>query len=206
MADMHVVDALARETGCNLLPFILKLENKRHKALESGGGNIVPERALDERRALEVEDGDKTGHGRWSERRRRGLLRVCRPTAGLSRHHAPPRCFASYPILSFSSSVDLDNTDIHSHTMPPTTQSSNAPVNVKLLLIGNSSVGKSSLLLRFSDEQWLPEDESSATIGVDFRVRVYVLSIVHGHSFVRGAARYGPLVAGASFDAYYSRV
>jgi Ras-related protein Rab-18 len=31
-------------------------------------------------------------------------------------------------------------------------------------------VGKSSLLLRFSDEQWLPEDESSATIGVDFRV------------------------------------
>ena len=47
-----------------------------------------------------------------------------------------------------------------------------APVNVKLLLIGNSSVGKSSLLLRFSDEQWLPEDESSATIGVDFRVRL----------------------------------
>jgi len=44
-------------------------------------------------------------------------------------------------------------------------------INVKLLLIGNSSVGKSSLLLRFSDEQWLPEDESSATIGVDFRVR-----------------------------------
>ncbi|KAJ6558128.1 ras family-domain-containing protein [Mycena capillaripes] len=49
-------------------------------------------------------------------------------------------------------------------TKPP------APINCKLLLIGNSSVGKSSLLLRFSDEQWLPEDESSATIGVDFRV------------------------------------
>ena len=48
---------------------------------------------------------------------------------------------------------------------------SSPPINVKLLLIGNSSVGKSSLLLRFSDEQWLPEDESSATIGVDFRVR-----------------------------------
>ena len=47
-----------------------------------------------------------------------------------------------------------------------------APINVKLLLIGNSSVGKSSLLLRFSDEQWLPEDEASATIGVDFRVSV----------------------------------
>ncbi|KAA1470882.1 ras-domain-containing protein [Dentipellis sp. KUC8613] len=47
---------------------------------------------------------------------------------------------------------------------------SSAPINVKLLLIGNSSVGKSSLLLRFSDQQWLPEDEASATIGVDFRV------------------------------------
>lgn len=50
------------------------------------------------------------------------------------------------------------------------TNFSEAPVNVKLLLIGNSSVGKSSLLLRFSDEQFLPEDETSATIGVDFRV------------------------------------
>ncbi|KAI0077989.1 ras-domain-containing protein [Panus rudis PR-1116 ss-1] len=50
-------------------------------------------------------------------------------------------------------------------------QTTNSPVvNVKLLLIGNSSVGKSSLLLRFSDQQWLPEDEASATIGVDFRV------------------------------------
>jgi GTPase SAR1 family protein len=57
-----------------------------------------------------------------------------------------------------------------SANMPPTPASSQ-PINVKLLLIGNSSVGKSSLLLRFSDEQWLPEDESSATIGVDFRVR-----------------------------------
>ena len=51
-----------------------------------------------------------------------------------------------------------------------------APINVKLLLIGNSSVGKSSLLLRFSDEQWLPEDESSATIGVDFRVSTSILA------------------------------
>lgn len=52
----------------------------------------------------------------------------------------------------------------------PANNSGDAPVNVKLLLIGNSSVGKSSFLLRFSDEQWLPEDEASATIGVDFRV------------------------------------
>ncbi|KAF9074603.1 ras-domain-containing protein [Rhodocollybia butyracea] len=52
--------------------------------------------------------------------------------------------------------------------MAPT--GSQSTINVKLLLIGNSSVGKSSLLLRFSDEQWINEDESSATIGVDFRV------------------------------------
>src|SRR5579863_9352792 len=57
--------------------------------------------------------------------------------------------------------------------MAPTPKShSHELINVKLLLIGNSSVGKSSLLLRFSDKQWLPEDEASATIGVDFRVRV----------------------------------
>uniref|UniRef100_A0A8H7XRU8 Ras-domain-containing protein n=1 Tax=Psilocybe cubensis TaxID=181762 RepID=A0A8H7XRU8_PSICU len=54
--------------------------------------------------------------------------------------------------------------------MAPAAATTTQPINVKLLLIGNSSVGKSSLLLRFSDEQWLPEDESSATIGVDFRV------------------------------------
>ena len=61
------------------------------------------------------------------------------------------------------------------------------PINVKLLLIGNSSVGKSSLLLRFSDEQWLPEDESSATIGVDFRVSTYFLlhSPLCGYGFNR---------------------
>lgn len=36
---------------------------------------------------------------------------------------------------------------------------------LKLLLIGNSSVGKSSLLLRFTDDTFLPQDEVSATIG-----------------------------------------
>ncbi|KAF8273946.1 ras-domain-containing protein [Lactarius quietus] len=45
-----------------------------------------------------------------------------------------------------------------------------ALINVKLLLIGNSTVGKTSLLLRFTDKQWLPEDEVSATIGADFKV------------------------------------
>jgi len=54
--------------------------------------------------------------------------------------------------------------------MAASESSSTSPLNIKLLLIGNSSVGKSSLLLRFADETFLTEDESSATIGVDFRV------------------------------------
>jgi Ras-related protein Rab-18 len=54
--------------------------------------------------------------------------------------------------------------------MAPQPSTENPVYNVKLLLIGNSSVGKSSLLLRFADETWLTEDEASATIGVDFRV------------------------------------
>ncbi|KAI0263510.1 hypothetical protein BGY98DRAFT_1046382, partial [Russula aff. rugulosa BPL654] len=50
----------------------------------------------------------------------------------------------------------------------PTPQSrSQDLLNIKLLLAGNLSVGKSSLLLRFSDSQWLPEDAASAMIGVD---------------------------------------
>ncbi|KAI9227079.1 MAG: P-loop containing nucleoside triphosphate hydrolase protein [Piptocephalis tieghemiana] len=43
---------------------------------------------------------------------------------------------------------------------------------LKLLLIGNSSVGKSSILLRFTDDAFLPQEETSATIGVDFKVKM----------------------------------
>ena len=50
------------------------------------------------------------------------------------------------------------------------TKYSEATVNVELLFIGNSSVWKSSLIQRFSDEKFLIEDESGATVGVDFRV------------------------------------
>ena len=42
----------------------------------------------------------------------------------------------------------------------------------KLLLIGDSGTGKSSILLRFTDDTWLHPDEVSATIGVDFKVKV----------------------------------
>jgi len=41
------------------------------------------------------------------------------------------------------------------------------PINVKILMIGLSSVGKTSLLLRFTDHQWLPEHAVVATVGVD---------------------------------------
>jgi Ras-related protein Rab-18 len=41
------------------------------------------------------------------------------------------------------------------------------PIKVKLLMLGLESVGKSSLLLRFTDQQWLPEHETVATVGVD---------------------------------------
>ncbi len=43
----------------------------------------------------------------------------------------------------------------------------NCQINVKLLILGTGRVGKSSLLLRFTDQEWLPEHEAAATIGVD---------------------------------------
>ncbi|TPX34900.1 hypothetical protein SmJEL517_g02566 [Synchytrium microbalum] len=47
-----------------------------------------------------------------------------------------------------------------------------AAATFKLLLIGDSGTGKSSLLLRFTDDTWLQPDEVSATIGVDFKVKM----------------------------------
>ncbi|KAJ1738624.1 Ras- protein Rab-18 [Coemansia sp. RSA 989] len=43
----------------------------------------------------------------------------------------------------------------------------------KILMVGDSNVGKSSILLRFTDDQFLPPEETSATIGVDFKVKMY---------------------------------
>ena len=45
--------------------------------------------------------------------------------------------------------------------------------NLKILIIGESGVGKSSLLLRFTDDQF--DAEISATIGVDFKVKVITI-------------------------------
>lgn len=49
-----------------------------------------------------------------------------------------------------------------SHTPVPT---------LKVVLIGSSSVGKSSLLLRFTDDEFAPPEESSATIGIDYKLK-----------------------------------
>jgi Ras-related protein Rab-18 len=46
-------------------------------------------------------------------------------------------------------------------------QHNDSALNIKLLVLGIGSVGKSSLLLRFTDQQWLPEGEMEPTIGVD---------------------------------------
>jgi Ras-related protein Rab-18 len=54
-----------------------------------------------------------------------------------------------------------------SSATPPAAAPAPAPPSLKLLLIGNSSVGKSSLLLRFTDDEYLPEDATTSTIGVD---------------------------------------
>ena len=43
----------------------------------------------------------------------------------------------------------------------------------KLLLIGNSSVGKSSLLFRFVENVW--DDNFVPTIGVDFVIYIYII-------------------------------
>ena len=48
----------------------------------------------------------------------------------------------------------------------------NMSINVKILMIGAASVGKTSLLLRFTDHQWLPEHEAVATVGVDTWVNI----------------------------------
>lgn len=45
-------------------------------------------------------------------------------------------------------------------------------MTLKLLLIGSSSVGKSSVLLRFTDDAFLTADEISSTIGVDFKLKM----------------------------------
>ncbi|KAG0139424.1 hypothetical protein CROQUDRAFT_666514 [Cronartium quercuum f. sp. fusiforme G11] len=68
--------------------------------------------------------------------------------------------------------VSHPHSDPSKSTPAPNDPSEELPQTLKLLLIGSSSVGKSSLLLRFTDEVFLSAEESSATIGVDFKVKL----------------------------------
>ena len=90
-----------------------------------------------------------------------------------------------YPISYYNPSFTNTRDSLRNTMASKSNSSSSPPINCKLLLIGNSSVGKSSLLLRFSDEQWLPEDESSATIGVDFRVSGLSIKVTRLDLFMR---------------------
>ena len=55
--------------------------------------------------------------------------------------------------------------------MPPSGQHYDALV--KLLIVGDSGVGKSCLLLRFADDAWTPS--FITTIGIDFKIRTIEL-------------------------------
>jgi Ras-related protein Rab-18 len=55
------------------------------------------------------------------------------------------------------------------------------PVNCKILLLGDVSVGKSSLVVRFADKTWLSEGDARPTVGVDYRVSILQLFSSHPH-------------------------
>ena len=63
----------------------------------------------------------------------------------------------------------------HRTTIPPGTNTMNSEYDYlfKLLLIGNSGVGKSCLLLRFSDDTY--SNDYISTIGVDFKIKTVEL-------------------------------
>ncbi|KAJ2800710.1 Ras- protein Rab-18 [Coemansia guatemalensis] len=53
------------------------------------------------------------------------------------------------------------------------TPTSEITATFKILLIGDSNVGKSSIIRRFTDDKFLSPEETNATIGVDFKVTMY---------------------------------
>ncbi|KAH9994323.1 P-loop containing nucleoside triphosphate hydrolase protein [Russula compacta] len=71
---------------------------------------------------------------------------------------APPLSLPALPLHTHTKGTSLY--PMLTHTLSP-------ELHVKVLVIGNPSVGKSSLLMRWSENQWLPEDEASPTIGVE---------------------------------------
>lgn len=59
MPDVEVIHAFSGETGRDLSSIFLQLKYNGQKTFDVGGGYIVAVRSLDERLALEVEDGDE---------------------------------------------------------------------------------------------------------------------------------------------------
>ena len=45
-------------------------------------------------------------------------------------------------------------------------------INIKILLVGDASVGKTSILLRYIDEQF--PNKHMATVGVEYRIKIFV--------------------------------
>jgi len=80
---------------------------------------------------------------------------------------------SSIPTSSSNSTVVPSTGNVGGGTDSGNVVSNNEPPQVlKLLMIGSSAVGKSSMLLRFTDEMFLGPEEVSATVGVDFKVKV----------------------------------
>ena len=50
--------------------------------------------------------------------------------------------------------------------------SKNELINVKYIIVGDSTAGKSCLLLQFTDRRFGNQAESTATIGVEFGTRI----------------------------------
>lgn len=63
VSDMHVIYTLPRETRRNLLSFLLEIKNYRQEFFDVRRRDIISVRPLDERFALQVEDGNQAGHG-----------------------------------------------------------------------------------------------------------------------------------------------
>jgi hypothetical protein len=85
-----------------------------------------------------------------------------------------PHCQLRHRISTQKALLPLRPAPTHTRTLM---QTHLPELHVKILMIGNSSVGKSSLLMRWSENQWLPENEASATIGVEVKVRALTTPI-----------------------------